>query len=349
MVPPMKNPMKNPAQNLGAILVFLFVVAGAARDVFFGEVFQRYRFFDIVVLGFGLATVLFVIVVALTAPQQFAVLLRNWRTALLANLGTACAWLSYFFALKVLEPAAVQTIHAGTGAVTLVGLSALGLHISRPVAVRGAEKILHLGVFLVLLTLAGVVLAGLSGVRGQTLADTVPGLVLAFASGVFISLTSDVTKRMHEHGVSAEAVLAVRFIVMVCIAGTASWLEIGSGRAESLALADGETLVRIAGAALALIVVPLYVLQLGLVRTSAVTTWVVMALGPCLVFALQALANNFGGRIITSPYTLACILAYSALVVVANLVRAKNGANLVRAKNGANLARTPNAATVKSR
>ena len=305
-------------KNLGAILVLLFVVAGAARDVFFGEVFQRHRFFDVVLIGFGLATLLFLIVVTLKAPQQFKVLAQNWRTALLANLGTACAWLSYFFALKMLEPAAVQTIHAGTGAVTLVGLSALGLHISRPVAVKATEKFLHLGVFLVLLALAYVVLAGLSGVRERAVSDTMLGLALAFGSGVFISLTSDVTKRMHEHGVSAEAVLAVRFILIVSVAGTMSWLEVGSGAP----IADLAAFAKIAGAALALIVSPLYVLQLGLVRTSAVTTRVIMALGPCLVFGLQAL----DGRIITSPYTLACIVAYSALVIVANVVRAKTSA-----------------------
>lgn len=302
-------------KNLGAILVLLFVVAGAARDVYFGTIFQRHRFFDVVLIGFGMAMVIFAAVVVLRMPHQLKVLAQNWRTALLANLGTACAWLSYFFALKMLEPAAVQTIHAGTGAVTLVGLSALGLHISRPVAVRGIEKILHLGIFIVLLGLASVVLAGLSGVRERELSDTVLGLVLAFASGVFISLTSDVTKRMHEHGVSAEAVLAVRFILMVCVAATMSWLSVGGGAP----IADPATFVQIAGAALLLIVLPLYVLQLGLVRTSAVTTWVIMALGPSLVFALQAA----DGRIITSPYTLACIVAYSILVIAANLVRAR--------------------------
>lgn len=324
----MKNPTANlGAKNLGAWLVLLFVVAGAARDVFFGEIFQRHRFFEVVLIGFGLATVLFLIAVTLKAPGQYAVLALNWRTALLANLGTACAWMSYFFALKMLEPAAVNTIHAGMGAVTLVGLSAMGLHISRPVAVRGLEKILHLGVFAVLLALAVVVLAGLSGVRERPLSDTALGLALAFASGVFISLTSDVTKRMHEHGVSAEAVLAVRFILMVGVAATMSWLEIGSGAP----IVDLETLGTIAGAALALIVLPLYVLQLGLVRTSAVTTWVIMALGPCLVFALQAL----DGRIIASPYTLACIVAYSALVIAANLVRAKSAANVAVARTTA--------------
>jgi drug/metabolite transporter (DMT)-like permease len=315
--------MKNPTQNLGALLVVLFVVAGAARDVYFGTIFQRHRFFDVVLIGFGLAMVIFALVVALRMPGQIKVIAQNWKTALLANLGTACAWMSYFFALKMLEPAAVQTIHAGTGAVTLVGLSAIGVHISRPVAVSGLEKILHVGVLCVLLALGAVVMLGLSGVAVRSVPDMVLGLALAFASGVFISLTSDVTKRMHEHGVSAEGVLAVRFVLMVCVAATMSRQEIGSGAP----IADLGTFAQIAGAALMLIVVPLYVLQLGLTRTSAVTTWVIMALGPCLVFALQAV----DGRIVASPYTLACILAYSVLVIAANLVRAKTQAKAARA------------------
>ncbi len=310
MVAPMMNP-----KNTGAGLVLLFVVAGAVRDVFFGEVFQRHRFFDVVFVSFALATIIFSIVVAVRMPAQFGVLARNWRMALIANLGTACAWLSYFFALKMLEPAVVTTIHAGMGAITLVALNALGLHISRPVAVRGIVKLLHLGILAVLLALAGVVLAGLSGIPARALPETLLGLALAFASGVFISLTSDVTKRMHEHGVGAEAVLAVRFIVMIGVAGGMSFAGIGDG----VPLDSLVSVATVAGAALALIVLPLYVLQLGLVRTSAVTTWIVMALGPCLVFAAQ----GFDGRIVTSPSTLACILAYSALVVAANIARAK--------------------------
>ena len=102
---------------------------------------------------------------------------------------------------------------------------------------------------------------------------------------------------------------------MVGVAATMSWLDIGRG----VPISDLASLAQIAGAAFLLIVLPLYVLQLGLVRTSAVTTWVVMALGPVLVFALQMV----DGRTVASPYTLACIVAYSALVIAANMVRAR--------------------------
>ena len=58
-------------------------------------------------------------------------------------------------------------------------------------------------------------------------------------------------------------------------------------------------------------------LQIGLSMTSAVSTWVLMALGPILVFAAQSL----DGRIAYSPYTLGCIVLYSVFVILGVLSR----------------------------
>ncbi len=299
--------------NWGVGLILLFVAAAAARDVFFGHVFQQYRFFDIVLVSFSIATLLFGSVVLSRQRAQLVRLKDQWGDIVRANIGTAAAWLSFFVALKTLEPAIVNTIHTGMGSVTLVGLGAMGWHISRPVPLRPLEVAIQAGVLFSLLALSAVVLLNVSGLTTRTASENLIGLVFAFASGVFISLTSDVTRRMHDNGITAEAVLAVRFFLMIGIA--AGMHLVGTG--EGAPLTDAAALARVTGAALVLIVAPLYALQLGLVRISAVGTWIILALGPCLVFAAQA----FDGRLHYSPYTLACIIAYSALVIVANAVR----------------------------
>jgi hypothetical protein len=61
-----------------------------------------------------------------------------------------------------------------------------------------------------------------------------------------------------------------------------------------------------------LIVLPLYAYQLGIGRTTPLTAQVIRALGPVFVFALEQL----GGRLHYSLPTLACILVYSASVIV---------------------------------
>jgi drug/metabolite transporter (DMT)-like permease len=64
-----------------------------------------------------------------------------------------------------------------------------------------------------------------------------------------------------------------------------------------------------------LIVLPLFAFQLGIGRTTPLTAQVIRALGPVFVFALE----QFDGRLRYSLPTLACILAYSASVIVSNI------------------------------
>jgi hypothetical protein len=153
---------------------------------------------------------------------------------------------------------------------------------------------------------------GYSGLSGRPAVENVTGLALAFASGIFISITSDVTKRMNDLGIGPETVLAVRFFAVIAVAAVALAFESGDGAAT-----DWRALGIVAMAALTLIVLPIYALQLGLARTSAITAWVIMALGPGPVFAAQL----WDGRLGASPHTLACITLYSALVIAASLAR----------------------------
>lgn len=301
--------------NLGVLLILVFVTAGAARDVFFGGVFQQFRFFEVVLVAFGMATAVFLVALVLFHRHQLAAIAGAWREAVATNLGTAAAWLSFFFALKLLEPAVVQTLHFGMGSVTLVLMGALGLHIARPARIRPIEAMVQVLILATLAALAAVVMLDLSGLPDRPTANNALGIALALASGVFISLSTDVTKRMNERGVSPEGVLAVRFIGIILVAGIA--VAISPDNGEAARLGDWRAVTGLAAAAMVLVVLPLYALQLGLARTSSVSAWVLMALGPCMVFAIQGLDD----RLDYSPYTLGCIVAFSGLAIASNLVR----------------------------
>ena len=68
-------------------------------------------------------------------------------------------------------------------------------------------------------------------------------------------------------------------------------------------------------AATALIVLPLFILQVGIAQTAPLTAHVIRALGPVCVFALQ----QIDGRLVYSTPTLVCILVYSAAAIASNL------------------------------
>jgi hypothetical protein len=73
----------------------------------------------------------------------------------------------------------------------------------------------------------------------------------------------------------------------------------------------------VAIAALALIVLPNYVNQVGVALASPVTVRAVLAVGPVLVFALQLLE----ARLSPSPATLAVCALYGVLAIAAAVAR----------------------------
>jgi hypothetical protein len=71
------------------------------------------------------------------------------------------------------------------------------------------------------------------------------------------------------------------------------------------------------GGAPLLIVLPIYVSQVGISRASPLTVRAVMALGPVLIFVLQLVE----GRLSPSPYSLATGVLYGIFAVSAALAR----------------------------
>ena len=61
---------------LGPSLVLIFTLSQAFRDVYFGDVFQRYDFFVIILIAFSLSTVIFAAVTLIRAPTKFRQIAR---------------------------------------------------------------------------------------------------------------------------------------------------------------------------------------------------------------------------------------------------------------------------------
>jgi drug/metabolite transporter (DMT)-like permease len=294
----------------GPALVLVFVLTTAARDLWFGGTFQSRDLFAVAFLAFATATAVFAAAAWRRDRGQLRALARSWRLVLLVNLATAAAWLSYFYALGALEPAVVNTLNAGIGPLTVAVAGLFGLAFAREHPLGAGEWVLQAGVLAVLAALGLVVVCGLSGFAPAAGLDRLAAVAAALGSGIAITLALVLTRRLNARGVGADGVLASRFLAVVLIAGLAA-----AGR-HTLAMPPME-LARLAAAALLLIAAPLYLLQLGFARTAPFTAEALSAVGPVLVFAGQALE----GRIPASPWTLAAILAYAVLALLAAALR----------------------------
>jgi drug/metabolite transporter (DMT)-like permease len=297
---------------LGPLLVLIFTLSQAFRDVYFGGVFQKFDFFAVILLAFSLSTVMFAGMALVKSSGDFLAMRGQGVTILTANLTTAAAWSSFFFALTYLDPSIVNTIHSAMGPLTVVGLSAFGITLAKSGSIGRVECAGYAGILASVALLWWVVIGGHSGLASRSLSASIAGLALLSVSGVSITVSLLYCKRLQDRGVGAQALTAVRYIALILLAGA---MTFWSGKFSNFnAVSEVATL---SIASIALIVIPLYAFQVGIGRLTPLTAQVIRALGPVFVFALE----QFDGRMRYSMPVLACIVLYSLSVIVSNLAR----------------------------
>jgi hypothetical protein len=294
----------------GPAMLMVFCLSQALRDVYFASVFQGVDFFAVIVAAFGLSGLGLGAAAAIRAPGEFARLRGRGGTVLAMNLTTALAWTSYFYALKHLEPAVVNTVHSGMAPLTVVVLGLFGVPLAQQGVVGRREGACSAGIALTLAALWWVVLSGHSGHAPGSVATDLLGLALLAVSGASITVSHLHSKRLHDAGVGAAAVTSVRYVLIVAVSLAVLAFDGAPG-----VTASGEMLV-IAFAAALLIGLPTYVFQVGVAHTAPLATQIIKALGPVWIFALQ----QVDGRLTYSTPTLLCILAYSTFVIASNLM-----------------------------
>jgi drug/metabolite transporter (DMT)-like permease len=292
-------------------MVLIFCFSQAFRDVYFANLFQGLDFFAVIAIAFGLSTLIFGFLTAARSPGDFTKLRKHARIAVAMNITTALAWICYFFGLKHLEPSIVNTVHSGMAPLTVIALAAVGIRLTKKEVVNRREYACYTGIALSLVGLWWVVLSGRSGFLSQDTAWSLLSLTLLLVSGSSITISLLYSKQLHDHGLSAEGVTAVRYLLIIAVATS---IEIFKGWPEGISTSG--QLVTISIAATILIVLPTFALQVGVARTAPLTAQVIRALGPVCVFALQ----QYDHRLTYSWPTLACIIAYSTFAIAANVV-----------------------------
>ena len=196
------------------------------------------------------------------------------------------------------------------GPLTVVVLGARGVTLAKPGAIGRVEYAGYVGIGASVAALWWVVIGGYSGLASTNLAASMAGLALLSVSGISITISLLYCKRLQDRGVGAGAVTAARYLLLILFAATVVLWHNGFGGIDT-----PRQFTILSAATVVFIVLPLYAYQLGIGRTPPLTAQVIRELGPVFVFALEQL----DGRLHYSLPTLACILVYSASVIVINI------------------------------
>jgi drug/metabolite transporter (DMT)-like permease len=300
--------------HLGPLLIGAFVLSQALRDVYLAQVFRSVDVFALILATFPLMALAFG-AIALWRDREGVRKLRSFGGLVIAmNVTTALAWTSYFFGLKFVQPSVLNALHSGFGPLTVVALAMLGATLAGKDRGNRLEGFCYAGLALSMAYLWWVVLSGESGRVDYSLTAAMAGLAALTVSGVSITLSHLLAKRLNDLGVGANAVTGARYLLISAIA-----LGVVLSGARPTGVEHAAQWFWLAALATPLIALPLYALQVGISMTKPLTAQVLRALGPVVIFALELIDE----RIVWSGAALAGIIAYSVFAAAAGLAHSE--------------------------
>ncbi len=288
----------------GTLLVLLFAILSAARDVIVGKMIQyfpplEYAFFD--------ALIAFFCFLLLNLGRGRALLRKipsSLPVLLVLNFSTAAFWIGAILSLRYLEPAISSGLILGVCPIAAFLLEPLLFKTSLNSKVFPSLMILLLA--LVLMGLAALFEGG--ALSGLTRQNIIYGLMATFGTGLAIATSSLLAKKLYLNSWYPSEVLFVRMIFLAGLAGC--YLITKKSADEASLFNDSQwqfaALVSIIGAAL-----PLYLSLKGLEFISTTRFTVLLCTLPIFSFLFQL----FDPRIEFSVIRLMSLLMMLAALV----------------------------------
>lgn len=312
------------ARRIGLLWAFTIVVLEAVQAVFFGGVFQHRDAFLVGAIVFGSTAIAALGWTAWLEPDQLRTAWRARSSLVGLNVSTALVWVAYFYALQMIEPAAVFALFSGIVPLAILVASRMGVPEAEPL--HTSVERLGMGVITLSLILLGcATLLGWSGFVRGGLAVAVAGLGLSILSSASLAAMMLYGRQLDRLGVAPVAQYGLRFPLYVVVAAGAAWLGLdakpAAGAGEGDALGPSLPVVILVG--LAVIAFPVLAMQKAIALLPPMPLALVTALGPLVVFGLQVVE----GRVDYAPAVMAGLIIYfvGALLAASGTVRKARG------------------------
>ena len=290
---------------VGIMLVTLYALCTAGREVFVGHVVQQLDPFLLAFSCFSLITIFFVAILIKKDFKQFRLDIKNNSASIWGlNISTAVFWTTSMYALKFIEPSIENSIYTAIGpAITFFYLLSIGRTSYRESKI---ELLCAMGIFALILLMVAITLFGKTGVGEVEYMSALMGIFLCALAGVGIVANTFFSKNLSMAGMSTNFVLATRFFFLILVTllliifTQSSWVQLVEYHQQIILLA-------FLGIGL-----PLFILQKGIERTDPITVSFIVVLGPIFTYGLEI----FDNRLTLTMYTLVNINLMVFLVIL---------------------------------
>ncbi len=286
--------------DAGRLAILAAVLIQAAAKVAYGTFLTAVPSSFFVLFSFALAAVFFLSVSRKGMGRP------AWGALALLNVATAVAFLSFFFALKLVEPAIADAVNTGVGPLLAVAMA--WVWTGQPPSVRRLAVCAGVLAGCAVLVAAAFRESGFAAEGG----DARLGLAASACAGVGTVLVTTASRHLSGHGWSSGAILAHRFYVVLPVSLA---LVAGGDGIPAWSMATWLVLVAVA---LAGVLVPIYLLQFGIRRCEPYTVMVTMAAMPLVTFAVEGLSPAYRWS-----WTTACGLVLLTAFLVLDVARSR--------------------------
>jgi len=285
----------------GIFFVLLFVMLSAVNGVYMSAFLMKIDVFVILSCVFFLIALFFNIFTYITRDRANHGFARDVRLYLgLSNITTAANWISFYFAIKHIEPAISATLI--NSILPLVTIFIAGKMLDKN-KINLGELLTSLALLTAMLVTIWVVFSGKSGRAALNSTSYLIGISMSLFCGISMALNTVVAKKLNSLKVSPSTIMSHRFYLLILIAilnvDHATFIGGVANHYQIIVL------FTIIGN-----LIPLFSLQLGIKRLNPVTVSFINTLGPITHFLIQILSGLYA----FSAQTLSAILVTTIVI-----------------------------------
>lgn len=298
--------------NLGILALLSYNLLTAAKGVFLGSFLQKVDPFIVLSLCFGLVTIIFILINLIKrssdSVKALPVLKKRWKLVIVLNVSAVFSWASYFYALKLIEPAILFSLIEGVGPVVT---TICYLIIKENIQTSRLEWFSHTLTCIILGFLVLISYLGLSAVGNISTQAVFLGTIAALICGISNVAMAILTKNLNNDGLKARQIIPARFFLLIVIG---AFLV---PKVQWEAVAQGEAMISIAVIAVAGLALPIYFSQVGIQKTNPMTVALTFAALPIFTLACQF----FDNRLTASIYSIVGAFAVAVIYMISLVLK----------------------------
>jgi drug/metabolite transporter (DMT)-like permease len=293
------------AQGLGRLIVLIFAILTAAKEVVAGSLSRHLNIALVVVVAFTTTSLFFHLLRrARSETAGTTDLARQWPSVVWLNLSSVAAWGTIFYALQFIEPAIASALAVATLPLFTLGLQRV---MSAQEPTYPCDLMAGIAISLSVFFLAVQARHAPLGIGTASFLQLSLSVLACLICALGMAFSNLIAKQLYDAGWKPADVMAHRFYALVLVA--AGWLVITQAEIGHQFTEHG---VKLAVFALLGVAIPVYLLQHGVKRAPPVEVAALIALSPIMVVVFQL----FDPDMRFNPVTAIGVIATVAIVIV---------------------------------